>query len=212
MAKYSDLFRIFRPTYGPELNACQSQNLHAPMTWKLRLQTTSSKKKDLGPLNSFIRSLSCSFSCQFNLIMHKRQVLICIWNLTTCNFEFVCLFIVKIFTDFWSGLAIIGNYWTLVFFQFHVDFGHAVVHNEKNMRIFQFVIQHRPLFYSNPLFDFQKSEHTQVWSVKSQGNSIIPSLSIESQSKKSSQHITKRLIRMSLHVSNFNNKFRISVG
>ena len=79
------------------------------------------------------------------------------------------------------------------------------------MRIFQSVIPHRPLlFYSTPLFDFQKSQHTQVWSVKSQGNSIIPSLSIESQSKKSSQHITKGLFRMSLYVSSFCNKFWIS--
>ena len=162
------------------------------MTWKLRLQTTSSKKKDLGPLNSFIRSLSCSFSCQFNLIMHNRQVLM---HMKPNNLQL------------W-----IWRYWTGLFFQFHMDFGHTVVYNKRSMRIFQFVIPHRPLFYSTPLFDFQKSQHTQVWSVKSQGNSIIPSLSIESPSKKSSQHITKRLIRMTLHVSNFCNKFWISAS
>ena len=82
------------------------------MSWKLRLQTTSSKKKDLGPLNSFIRSLSCSFSCQFNLIMHKRQVLMKPNNLQL----WICLPIHC--ENFHWFLKWVGNYWQLLDFSF----------------------------------------------------------------------------------------------
>ena len=66
---------------------------------------------------SFIRSLSCSFSCQFNLIMHKRQVLM---HIKPNNLQiWICLPIQC--ENFHWFVKWVGNYYfrsVLVFFSF----------------------------------------------------------------------------------------------
>ena len=51
---HSDAFLIQAKIYAQSLNACQSQNLHAPMTRKLEIIKICSVQKDFGPLSAFI--------------------------------------------------------------------------------------------------------------------------------------------------------------